>query len=145
MKVKVIRLDEKAQLPRRPYSNDAGYDLVAIEIKYFGKEDMLQYRTGLAIAIPEGYVGLIMPRSSIYKTRNWMINSVGVIDSGYRGEILINFETRITSNRQHHLYKIGDRVAQLIIMKLPEIEFVEVNRFNGDTERGNNGFGSSGN
>lgn len=144
MKIKILKLDERAVIPRRAYTMDAGLDLVAIETKYMEHDGILQYRTGLAIEIPEGYCGLLIPRSSIYKTRNWLVNSVGVLDAGYHGEILLNFDFRITDRPKQKVYKAGDRVAQLLILRLPEVEIVEVSSFKTKTDRGEAGFGSSG-
>jgi len=91
--------------------------------------------------MPEGYVGLIFPRSSISKTDHYLRNSVGVIDSGYRGEIKIRMSTPLLGGVE---YKEGDRIAQLIIMKLPWVNIEEVEELS-DTDRGEGGFGSTGN
>ena len=90
--------------------------------------------------IPEGYVGLVFPRSSISKTDHYLRNSVGVIDSGYRGEIKIRMSTPLLGGVE---YKEGDRIAQLIIMKLPWVNIEEVEELS-DTDRGDGGFGSTG-
>jgi len=94
----------------------------------------------LAMEVPEGYVGLIFPRSSISKTDHYLRNSVGVIDSGYRGEIKIRMSTPLLGGVE---YKEGDRIAQLIIMKLPWVNIEEVEELS-DTDRGDGGFGSTG-
>jgi dUTP pyrophosphatase len=99
------------------------------------------YGTGLALEIPEGYVGLIFPRSSISKTSLSLANCVGVIDSGYRGEILLKFRTDANNKTGH--YTIGDRIGQLLIIPYPQIEFEEVLELS-DTIRSGGGFGSSG-
>jgi len=95
----------------------------------------------LAMEMPEGYVGLIFPRSSISKTDHYLRNSVGVIDSGYRGEIKVRMSTPLLGGVE---YKVGDRVAQLVIMKLPWVNLQEVDELS-DTDRGEGGFGSTGN
>ena len=89
--------------------------------------------------IPEGHVGLLYPRSSISKTSCSLRNAVGVIDSGYRGEIMLKFSCSTNLN----IYNVGDRVAQLIIMPYPQVQFEEVEELS-DTDRGEGGFGSTG-
>ena len=113
-------------------------DLVAISLKKSG--GFYEYGTGLAMEIPEGYVGLVFPRSSISKTDHYLRNSVGVIDSGYRGEIKIRMSTPLLGGVE---YKEGDRIAQLVIMKLPWVNIEEVEELS-DTDRGDGGFGSTG-
>ena len=151
MLVNIKRLHENAVVPKYAKEGDAGLDLVATEILKDTPEQ-ITYGTGLAIELPEGYVGLVFPRSSVRNTGLQLSNSVGVIDSGYRGEIQVTFnkifdtekiydEIKILGN--DNFYKIGDRVAQIIIMKHPYILFSEVNELT-ETERGNGGFGSTG-
>jgi len=96
----------------------------------------------LAIEIPDGYVGLIFPRSSNSKTDLYLTNHVGVIDSGYRGEIMFKFRPRNTllDARIHH---VGDRIGQLIVIPYPKVKLVESDELS-DTERGDGGFGSTG-
>jgi dUTP pyrophosphatase len=96
--------------------------------------------TGIAIEIPEGYVGLVYPRSSVSKSSMLLANGVGVIDSGYRGEIMLKY--RHLGGR-NEIYTTGDRVGQLMIIKRPEIELVVVDELS-DTDRGEGGFGSTG-
>lgn len=139
MEVKFKRLSEDSVLPSYSKSGDAGLDLTAISNPIYDDENSIRtYRTGLAVEIPEGYVGLIFPRSSIYKKGLVLANSVGVIDSGYRGEILVKFANRMGAG----MYYFGDRIAQLIIMPIPVIEPVEAEELS-DTERGEGGFGST--
>lgn len=140
MKVKFKKLHPDAVIPSKANPGDAGFDLVSVSTKFDNKSQIRNFGTGLAVEIPEGYVGYIFPRSSIYKTYFRLANCVGVIDSGYRGEIGFNFD--IKSNA-HKAYKIGDRIGQLIIMPIPEVEFVEVDELS-DSSRGIGGFGSSG-
>jgi dUTP pyrophosphatase len=99
------------------------------------------YGTGIAVEIPEGYVGLIFPRSSIRKYQLQLSNSVGVIDSGYRGEIQFTFNK--TGGVPSKKYEVGDRVGQLIIMPFPPVTPVESDSLS-DSERGDGGFGSTG-
>jgi dUTP pyrophosphatase len=101
-----------------------------------------EYLTGIAIEIPEGYVGLMFPRSSISKTKQILSNHVGVIDSGFRGEIRFRFKKLAWDNGD--LYDVGDKIGQLVIMPIPAIELVEVDELS-DSERGEGGFGSTGN
>jgi dUTP pyrophosphatase len=140
MKVKIKRLHKDAVVPVYAKPGDAGLDLVATQIISFDKEQVV-YGTGLAIEIPEGYVGLVFPRSSIRKYEQYLSNSVGVIDSGYRGEIQATFNSRFYADVK---YKVGEKIAQLIIMPYPHIDFEEVNELS-ETERGDGGHGSTGN
>jgi len=136
--VKVKKIFSAASVPGYTKKGDAGIDLVAISLKK--SAGFYEYGTGLAMEMPEGYVGLIFPRSSISKTDHYLRNSVGVIDSGYRGEIKIRMSTPILGGVE---YKEGDRIAQLIIMKLPWVNIQEVDELS-DTDRGEGGFGSTG-
>ena len=138
MKVKIKKLHEDAVIPSYSKAGDAGMDLYSIRCEKDKNGNDVHY-TGLAIEIPMGYVGLLYPRSSISKTSCSLRNSVGVIDSGYRGEIMLKFYC--TTNLK--CYKAGDRVAQLVIMPYPQIEFEEVSELS-DTDRGSGGFGSTG-
>ncbi len=140
MKVLITKTNDNAVIPSYAKSGDAGLDLVATS-----KEDTamyIEYGVGLAVAIPEGYVGFVFPRSSISKYHLCLANSVGVIDSGYRGEIKVRFK-KTSQTAYETLYNVGDRVAQLIILPYPSIEFEEVADLD-KTERGAGGFGSSG-
>ena len=93
--------------------------------------------------IPKGYVGLIYPRSSVSKTSHMLRNHVGIIDSGYRGEIMLKFGWYEQTPGNHQVYDAGDRIGQIMIMPYPEVEFNEVEDLS-DTERGSGGFGSTG-
>lgn len=140
MKVRIKKTIDSAVLPSKAHADDAGFDLTAISVEEDRKRNIVSYGTGLAFEIPKGYVGLIFPRSSVYKHQISLSNCVGVIDSGYRGEV--SFKFRI---EQPHIsrYTVGDRIGQLIIMPYPEIEFEEVEDLS-ETERGTGGYGSSG-
>lgn len=136
--IKFKRIHPKAQIPKKQHKQDAGYDLTAVSVSY-GVNRQVIYGTGLCVQIPEGYVGKIYPRSSIRKLSLTLSNSVGIIDSGYTGEIQVTF-------RQHDLseiYNSGDRIAQLVIEKLIPVEFIEVDELD-ETERGAGGHGSTG-
>ena len=135
MKVKIKKLHKNAVIPKYAKQGDAGLDLTAVNAYESG--DQITYRTGLSIEIPDGYVGLLFPRSSIYKKGQFLTNSVGVIDSGYRGEIMLKFTRSINQ------YTIGDRVGQIIILPYPQIEFEEVEQLSKST-RATGGFGSTG-
>lgn len=138
MKVKLKKLHPDAVIPKYAKDGDAGLDLVTVDITESNNR-FIEYDTGLAVEIPKGYVGLLFPRSSISKTRLSLANSIGVIDSSFRGSIKLRFR-----HGGFQDYTIGDRVGQLIIMPYPQIEFEEVEELS-DTERGSGGFGSSGN
>lgn len=149
MKVKIKKLDERAVVPSYSKKGDAGMDLTAINIS---KDNVgnITYHTGLAIEIPEGYVGLLFPRSSVSKKQQFLTNCVGVIDSGYRGEIMAKFKPvmgtydTILELFESNEYQIGDKIVQLIILPYPQIEFEEVAELS-ETDRGHSGFGSTGN
>jgi len=140
MKVKIKKLHPEAVIPKYAKDNDAGLDLVATSIKE-NTTFQVTYGLGIALQIPDGFVGLIFPRSSIRNTELILSNSVGVVDAGYRGELQATFNK---SNGLDSLaYKVGDRVCQLIIIPHPIVELEEVNELN-NTERGEGGFGSTG-
>lgn len=145
MKIKFKKLDPKAVIPTYANTGDAGLDITAIDYVILGvhseKPSQLRYFTGLAVEIPEGFVGLLFPRSSIHRTDLILPNSVGVIDSGYRGEITAIFN--LPSNNKERVYNVGDRILQLVIVPIPKIELEEVQSLS-DSERGTRGFGSSG-
>lgn len=136
MNVKIKRLNDKAILPTKAHATDAGYDLYASSCHY--EDGMLHYGTGIAVEIPEGYVGLVFPRSSIANTHLTLSNSVGVIYSGYRGEVMAKF--RKGGSRGYH---VGERIAQLIIIPYLEVTFEEVDELS-DSDRGEGGYGSTG-
>ena len=142
MKVKIKKLHPDAVIPSYAKSGDAGMDLTATKLD-FSDVDNLTYHTGLAVEIPEGYVGLLFPRSSVYKTGQQLTNSVGVIDSGYRGEIMLKY-TRDVNETKKQAYKPGDRVGQIIILPYPQVQFQEVDELS-LTDRGTGGYGSTGN
>jgi dUTP pyrophosphatase len=140
MQVKIKKLNNLAVVPSYAKSGDAGLDLTATS----RTENSLyvEYGTSLALEIPDGFVGLVFPRSSISKYHLCLANAVGVVDSNYRGEVMLRFKKTI-DNSYEHIYNVGDRVGQLIIMPYPSIELVEVDDLSA-TVRGSGGFGSSG-
>lgn len=138
--VKVKRLSDSAVIPKYAKNGDAGLDLIATSKTL--NELFIEYGTGLAFEIPEGYVGLVFPRSSISKYHLDLANSVGVIDSSYRGEVMVRFKK--TLDRPYaNVYNIGDKICQLIIIPYPSIELTQVDELS-NTERGSGGFGSTG-
>lgn len=144
MVVKIKKLVENAVIPKYSKPGDAGLDLTAVSVSF--EKNYVSYKTGLAVEIPEGFVGLLFPRSSNSKMDLILTNSVGVIDSGYRGEIELRYKlvgNGVTPSIVG-TYNIGDRVGQLIIIPYPNIEFEEVTELS-TTERNTGGYGSTGN
>ena len=139
LNVKVKKLKENAVIPTYSNDGDAGMDLTVCEII---SEDLysVTYDFGLAFEIPYGYVGYIFPRSSIRKYDMLLTNSVGVLDSTYRGSIQGTFKKTSGENK---IYQIGERAAQIIIMPYPKIFMVESDELS-ETVRGDRGFGSTG-
>lgn len=140
MKVRFKKLHQDSVIPSKAHPTDAGFDLTAVSVEEDRKRNIVTYHTGIAVEIPDGYVGYVFPRSSVYKHQLSLANCVGVIDSGFRNEILLKF--RIV---QPHIsrYSVGDKIAQLIIEPYPEIEFEEADELD-ESERGEGGFGSTG-
>jgi dUTP pyrophosphatase len=151
MQVKVKKLVKEAVVPKYAKAGDAGLDLTATSVKR--ERGKVIYGTGLAFEIPVGYVGLVFPRSSIHKSDLRLTNCVGVIDSGYRGEVMAVFDDKAyapvrTDNGNQiavlgQAFNVGDRIAQMIILPYPAVELLESEELS-DTERGEGGFGSSG-
>lgn len=159
MKIRIKKLSNKAVMPTKAHTSDAGFDITATsrEIDEYGN---IVYGTGLAFEIPEGNVGLLFPRSSIFKKDNTLTNSVGVIDCHYRGEVKAKFKMSVRAfrynskrlgeryypdidNHNSKSYEVGERIAQLIIMPLPEVEIEESDELS-ETDRGEGGYGSTG-
>lgn len=188
--VKIKKLVENAVIPTYAKPGDMGMDLVATSMEYDASRDCYVYHTGLAFEVPEGYGMLLFPRSSNRNTEAYMTNHVGILDSGYRGELLICYKNRtskemselmlelayslvdvrndvveiannipdtnvaISSNYKDNEsieidweesapYKVGDRVAQLIVVPYPKVMFEEVEELSA-SERGTEGHGSTG-
>lgn len=141
------KLSDKAVLPAFANPGDAGLDLTATSMEM--KDNHVEYGTGLAVEIPKGHVGLLFPRSSIFKSGLTLANCVGVIDAGYRGEVKLKFKPDSISAIENflqgkpvELYKVGDRVGQLVIVELPKLVVAEKKELS-DTIRGLGGFGST--
>ena len=138
-------LDEGARAPTRAHDTDAGLDLYAYKFLHYQSEKVLVVRpdttylidTGLHLEIPAGYCGLVLPRSS--SARDGLLVHTGVIDSGYTGSIKIT----VNALNEAKVVRLYDRIAQLLIIPIPTFELKEVESFS-DSERGDNGFGSSG-
>lgn len=142
MKIKFKKLTPLAQTPYRKFDVDAGFDLYAISRTI--TDDYVEYGTGIAIEIPDGYVGLVFPRSSVTNYDLMLKNCVGVIDASYRGEIVCRFfDNKRYISKDRKKYDIGDRVAQIVFVEIPKITLVEADELS-STDRGVNGFGSSG-
>lgn len=141
--VKVKKLHPDATLPFYSHEGeDMCCDLKAVDYYYNAKNDNFVYRTGLAFEVPTGYGMLLFPRSSNCNTEAYMTNHVGIIDSGYRGEVLVTFKNR-QRNMKKAPYSIGDRIAQIAIIPYPMIEFLEAIEL-APSKRGEGGHGSTG-
>jgi dUTP pyrophosphatase len=137
----VRRLRADATLPARAYTGDAGFDLAACERVELGPGERAAVPTGLAVAIPEGYAGFVQPRSGL-AARNGLtiVNTPGLIDSGYRGELVVIMLN--TDREVPFVVEPGMRIAQLVVLPVPEVELLEVDELPA-SERGVRGFGSS--
>lgn len=168
MKVKIKKLSEGAIIPKYAKKGDAGLDLFATR-RWYDEYGNVCYGTGIAMEIPVGFVGLVFPRSSICKKDLSLSNSVGVIDSSYRGEITAKFKPTLAcydydyskdciSETYDYItasgcnekdipyaehFEVGERICQIIIVPYPQIEFEEVDELS-ETERGDGGYGSTG-
>lgn len=141
LKVNVKKLDPNAVIPTYSKDGDAGMDLtITREIE--NTSFSVSYGFGIAMEIPKGYVGLVFPRSSVRNQDLILSNCVGVIDSGYRGELQATFKK--TNGLDSLKYKVGERGAQIVILPYPKVSMVESEELS-DTERGDGGFGSTGN
>ena len=155
MKVKIKKLNENAVIPTYKHVGvDMGMDITAISYEYDVKYDRFIYHTGLAFEIPEGYGMLIFPRSSNTKTDCYLGNSVGILDSSYRGELLVVYKPKdsfdilfpdgdrklniLEMTNEYAPYAVNDKVCQIVILPYPQIEFEEVDELS-DTERGTDG------
>lgn len=149
MKVRFKKLRDDAVAPRRAHATDAGYDLVAVS-KRFDEYGNIVYGFGLAFEIPRGYGRFLFPRSSLSKLDLSMIDCVGIIDACYRGEVTAKFRPSLMFDRNmvpnaigSRIYDVGKRVAQLIILPVPDVEFEEAASLS-QTDRGSGGYGSTG-
>ena len=141
IEVPVQRLRADAELPSQAYAGDAGFDLTACERHELGPGERAVVPTGLAVAIPEGHGGFVLPRSGL-AARNGItiVNAPGLIDSGYRGEVQVVLLN--TDPDQPFVVEPGMRIAQLVVLPVPPVELLELEELP-DSERGVRGFGSS--
>lgn len=137
MKIKFKKLSETAVAPIHGSEFAAGFDLTVDTCEICGANSYFTYNSNIAVEIPEGHVGLLFPRSSIYRCDLSLTNSVGVIDSDYRGPIKAVFKG------SHPYYKVGERFAQLVIVPNPKVEYAEAEELS-ETTRGTGGYGSTG-
>ena len=143
--VKVKKLVSTAVIPFYSKDGDMGMDVVATSIEFDAKIDCYIYHTGLSFEVPKGYGMFLFPRSSNRKKDVYLPNSVGILDSGYRGELLFSYKNRDASTYPYGVtppYNVGDKVGQLVIMPYPQINFVETDKLS-NSERGEGGFGST--
>ena len=137
----IQRVRPDAVVPSRAYAGDAGLDLAAIERIELGPGERAVVPTGLAVAIPDGYAGFVQPRSGLASRHGiTIVNAPGLVDSGYRGELMVVLHN--TDRDEPFVVEAGMRIAQLVVLPIPEIELVEVEELPA-TERGGRGFGSS--
>ncbi|MFL5824099.1 MAG: dUTP diphosphatase [Solirubrobacteraceae bacterium] len=140
--LRVQRLNPHAVLPTRAYEDDAGLDLHALEQQVLEPGQRASLRTGIAIEIPQGYAGLVLPRSGLaHRHGIALVNAPGLIDAGYRGEVRV----LLLNTDRHGAFVVspGDRIAQLVLMRVEAPPVVEVDELS-PSERGHGGFGSSG-
>lgn len=138
--VKVKLLHPDAEVPSYAREGDAGLDFTSVARHIYN--DYIEYHTGIALEIPEGYVGLLFPRSSVTNREMILKNCVGVVDSSYRGEITFRYYA-YNGQYSHKLYYVGDRVGQLIVLPYPKVNLIEVEELS-QTARGTGGYGSTG-
>jgi len=142
IEIKITRLREDAVLPARAYAGDAGLDLSACERHELAPGERALVGTGLAVAIPDGHAGLVTPRSGLAVEHGiTIVNTPGVVDSGYRGELRVILHN--TDRRATFVVEPGMRIAQLLVVAVPEASLREVDELPA-SERGAGGFGSSG-
>lgn len=154
--LKVKKLVSEAVIPSKAKPGDAGYDLTAIDDGTWSDNGTyIQYKTGIAIEVPPGYHTELFPRSGGTKTDLVLGNSIGLVDNGYRGEILLRFKVTSRGRRNQFgdqsvvqsapivTYKKGEKIAQLVVRKTEELDVAEVQELS-STERGAGGFGSTG-
>ncbi len=141
LELPVRRLRDDAVLPEKAYAGDAGLDLATCERVELGPGERALVPTGLAVAVPDGYAGFVQPRSGLAARRGiTVVNSPGLIDSGYRGEVKVVLLN--TDPVESFVAEPGERIAQLVVLRVPAVEPVEVDALPG-SERGALGFGSS--
>jgi dUTP pyrophosphatase len=142
VELRVARLKEEARLPSRAHEGDAGLDLYACEEAHLGPGERWSIGTGIAVEVPDGHAGLVLPRSGLAREHGIaLVNAPGLIDSGYRGEVRVLLLN--TDPAETFRIEIGDRIAQLVISPVALAEPVEAGAL-GESARGDGGFGSSG-
>jgi len=142
VRLEVKKVRDSAVVPARAYAGDAGMDLAACERVELAPGARALVPTGLAVAIPDGYAGYVQPRSGLAAKHGIsIVNTPGLVDSGYRGELLVNLVNH--DDEQPFVVEPGMRIAQLVILQVPPVELVEVDELP-ESERGADGFGSSG-
>jgi len=156
MVIKIKKLSTEAFIPKKAKEEDAGFDLVAIDDGVVDSEGFIQYKTGLSIEPEVGCHTQIWPRSSISKYDLVLANSIGLIDNGYRGELIVRFKPSLRFNQDKtgvifatlpvpiKKYNKGDKIAQLVISKTVDASFIETDKLS-ETTRGSGGFGSTDN
>ena len=141
IEIEIMRVREDARVPARAYAGDAGLDLAACVPVHLAPGERALVPTGLAVAIPEGYAGFVQPRSGLAASHGIaVVNSPGLIDSGYRGEIQVVLLN--TDRERTFSVEAGERIAQLVVLPVPELSVREVDDLP-PSERGVRGFGSS--
>ena len=143
MVLKFRKIHVDATLPRYAVESSAALDLTCVTRIWNEETQNFEYDTGICVEIPEGYVGLLFPRSSVSATRLLLANSVGVIDPGYRGTIIFKFRDLEYAGGVVGLYNPGDRIGQLLIVQAPQVTPVFVESLS-ESIRGKGGFGSTG-
>ena len=142
MNLRIARLDERARVPTRAHDGDAGLDLYALEDAVLAPGERASVPTGIAVEIPPGQAGLVLPRSGLAARHGIsVVNAPGLIDSGYRGEVRVLLLN--TDGEQSFELSSGDRIAQLVLVRVELPTLVEVDSLT-DSDRGVGGFGSSG-
>ena len=142
VRLEVKKLRESAVVPARAYAGDAGMDLAACERVELAPGARALVPTGLAVAIPDGYAGYVQPRSGLAAKHGIsIVNTPGLVDSGYRGELLVNLVNH--DEAEPFVVEPGMRIAQLVILPVPPVELIEVDELP-KSDRGADGFGSSG-
>jgi dUTP pyrophosphatase len=142
MTLRVRRVDDRARLPTRAYPGDAGLDLYALEHGVLGPGERASIRTGVAVEIPDGQAGLVLPRSGLAARHGIaLVNAPGLIDSGYRGEVRVLLLN--TDREAPFTFAGGERIAQLVLVRIETPEVIEAEGL-AVSERGTGGFGSSG-
>jgi dUTP pyrophosphatase len=141
IELRVTRLRPGATLPARAYEGDAGVDLATCERVELGPGERALVPTGLAVAVPDGFAGFVLPRSGLAARHGiTVVNSPGLIDAGYRGEVKVVLLN--TDPSETFVAEPGERIAQLVVLAVPELDLLEVDELD-ESERGVRGFGSS--